>query len=380
MNNPNFKETNKTTIENIEWISDVLVYTLKNISNAFYLACIIDKKNIEIYKYTYETKAFKNIGKINIINYYYTSMKYFYNPLNKQEYFFIINENDEIEIYLIKSETNFELIQKLKFINKDDINENNNNDNILINIDEDDNDNNTDSIAGDTFTSFNYSDVLYDENDKNVYVIINYLIMQNAGGSMSSLDCYNSKSNNIYIFKDEKLNLIKTFKYDIDFNVNNITYIKNNLNKKYLIDAHNTNDLILIEIKPNYNNYEIENMFNDDNNKNILSNFIKSQCYYDSCIIYGRNNFDYLYVSEGNKLMIINLTQKNIDVIDFNQIYLRNIYNWDKNYLIFFQIGEIYIYDITKNKIITRNKKENCIGFRSYHFQNKNEALGIFKY
>ena len=36
-------------------------------------------------------------------------MKYFYNPLNKKEYFFIINDNDEIEIYLIKNENNSEI-------------------------------------------------------------------------------------------------------------------------------------------------------------------------------------------------------------------------------------------------------------------------------
>ena len=71
--------------------------------------------------------------------------------------------------------------------------------------------------------------------------------MQNAGGSMSSLDYYNSKSNNIFIFKDGKLNLIKTFKFDIDFNMNNLIYMKNALDKKYLIDAQQNNNLILIE-------------------------------------------------------------------------------------------------------------------------------------
>ena len=73
--------------------------------------------------------------------------------------------------------------------------------------------------------------------------------MENAGGSMSSLDYYNSKSNNIFTFKDGKLNLIKTFKYDIDFNINNLIYKKNDFDKKYLIDAHEENNLILIKIK-----------------------------------------------------------------------------------------------------------------------------------
>ena len=108
MNSPFFKETNKIIIdENCKGVSEILVYALKNISNAFYFACLIYKKNIQIYKYGYETKSFKNIGKIDVISSYFKSMKYFYNPLNKQEYFFIINDYDEIEIYLIKNENNF---------------------------------------------------------------------------------------------------------------------------------------------------------------------------------------------------------------------------------------------------------------------------------
>ena len=117
---------------------------------------------------------------------------------------------------------------------------------------------------------------------------------------MSSHDYYNSKSNNIFTFKDGKLNLIKTFKFDIDFNINNLIY--SNFGKKYLVDAHEKNNLILIELKANYDNYEIENFFNGDNNKNKFSyfNFIRSQCSYGTCMIYGKNNFDYFYIFEGN--------------------------------------------------------------------------------
>jgi len=273
MKNPLFKETNKISIECKE-ITDILVYQLKNISNAFYFACLIYRKNIQIYKYSYETKSFKNIGKIDVISSYFKSMKYFYNLLDKKEYFFIINDIDEIEIYLIKNENNFELIEKLNYINDEDNNNNNNNN--ILNIDDiDDIDNDSDSAGGGaTFTNFNFLGIFYDENDKNVYVIISYLIMQNAGAD-SSLDFYKSKSNNIFTFKDGKLNLIKTFKFDIDFNMNILIYEKNDFNKKYLIDAHENNNIILIELKSNYDNYEIENLFHDDNNKNELSFFLE---------------------------------------------------------------------------------------------------------
>ena len=49
MNSPNFKETNKISIEeNCKEVTDILVYKLKNIPNAFYFACLIYRK---IYKY-----------------------------------------------------------------------------------------------------------------------------------------------------------------------------------------------------------------------------------------------------------------------------------------------------------------------------------------
>ena len=66
-----------------------------------------------------------------------------------------------------------------------------------------------------------------------------------------------------------------------------------------------------------------------------------------------KNNFDYLYIFEGNKLMIINFTEKKVDKIIEFQIYFNSIQYWNNNYTIFFKYGEIYVYDINNNKIIT---------------------------
>ena len=378
MNNPIFLENNKFLIEeNCKEVIDILAYQLKNISNAFYFACLIRKQNIQIYKYSYETKSIKKIGKLDVISSHCNSMKYFCNPLNKQEYFFIINDNDEITIYLIKNEDNFKLIQKLNYINNDDINNNNN----ILNITDDD----TDSMGGGggTFTDFNFLDVIYNQNDKNVYIIISYLIMKN-GGSESSFDYYNAKSNNIFIFKDNKLNLIKNFKFDVDFDMNNLIYINKDSDKEFLINSEQTNDLILIELKSNYDNYKVENFFKDNNNKNQLANFIRSQCSHQSCIVYGKNNFDYLYIFCSNKLMIINFTEKKVDkiideIIDFKQYYITTIHNWNNNFIIFFQYETLCIYDINNNKIITQYKKDKCTLFQNYSFPDKNEILGIFQ-
>ena len=386
MNNPNFKETNKILIEDYKEVSDILVYKLKNISNAFYIACSIRRKDIQIQKYCYETKSFKNIGKIDVDVLISKAMKYLYNPLDKKEYFFFINDNDQIEIYLIKNENTFQLIQKLKYINDEDINiinnnnNNNNNNENIIDLDLDLNDS-FGVNGGAMFTSFNFLDVIYNEMDKNVYVIIIYFLMQNAGGDDSSLDFYRSKSINIFKFKGGKLNLIKTFKFDTDFNMNSLIYINKDCGKKYLIDAYQKDNLILIELKSNYNNYQIENFFNDDNNKNKLSNFIRTECFYGSCITYAKNKFDFLYILQGNKLMVINFTVKNIEkIVDFNQTYFLSIHNWNNNYLIFFQYGILYIYDIDNNKIITRHKKVNCRFYQSHFFQGNGKDLAIFMY
>ena len=377
MKNPNFKETNKILIKEKE-VSDILVYELKNIQNAFYFACLIFRNNIQIHKYSYETKSFKTIARLDVNGSYAKGMKYLYNPLDKKEYFFIINGNDEIEVYLIKNENTFKLIQKLNYINKEDLDIINNNNNKNKNkknnkiIDLDDSFDRDD--GGVMFTSFNFLNVIYHEG--NVYVIINYLLMQNAGGDDSSLDYYRSKSINIFKFKDVKLKLIKTFIFETDFNMNCLIYINNDSGKKYLVNAYQNDNLILIELKSNYNNYQIENFFSDVNNKNMLANFIRGECFYDSCIIYGKNNFDFLYILQGNKLMIINFTMKNVDkIIDFNQTYFLRINNWNNNYIIFFQFRTIYVFDINNNKILQNIERKIVELFKVILFQVKKRIL-----
>ena len=50
-----------------------------------------------------------------------------------------------------------------------------------------------------------------------------------------------------------------------------------------------------------------------------------------------KNNFDFLYILQGNKLMVINFTAKNIEkIVNFDQTYFLSIHNWNNNYLIFF--------------------------------------------
>ena len=104
---------------------------------------------------------------------------------------------------------------------------------------------------------------------------------------------------NLLICSNSKMinkNLIKIFKFEINFNLNSLIYINNDCGKKYLLDSYQRNNLIIIELKYNYNNYEIKNYFNDDTNKNKLSDFLKREDFYDICNIYGKNKFYFLYI------------------------------------------------------------------------------------
>jgi hypothetical protein len=93
-----------------------------------------------------------------------------------------------------------------------------------------------------------------------------------------------------------------------------------------------------------------------------------------------KNNFNYLYIFERYKLIIINFTEKKVDKIINFQTYFNTIHNWNNNYIIFFKYGEIYVYDINNNKIITDYKKERCIGFISHSFPGKDKTLGLLRY
>ena len=91
------------------------IYKLKDINNAFYLAFYLyNDKDIIIYKKLYEKEKFEKIStiKINLTILEQLIIKYFYNPLNKKEYLFVVKSQDVLEIYLIITENKFKLIYK----------------------------------------------------------------------------------------------------------------------------------------------------------------------------------------------------------------------------------------------------------------------------
>ena len=87
---------------------------MKDINDAFYISFIIGNKGIVIYKYHYEKKILEKINtiKINVCFIEEIMIRYIYNDLDRKEYLFVEKGPDNLFIYLIKNEKNYELINK----------------------------------------------------------------------------------------------------------------------------------------------------------------------------------------------------------------------------------------------------------------------------
>ena len=223
------------------------IFQLKSKNNSIYIAFLayLSESNwIIFYKYIDKTKIFKEISRLKINTDFFPTqikLKYFYNPLNNKEYIFISRCNEEIiEIYLIKDENKYENYNiEYKGIYKRGYNNN---------------------ISADLF------EVFYNEYDKNIYVIISYIIQEYYGpfdypmGIVKYID--------IMKLEKKKLKLIKTFTFDLINNGDVLNLIYKN-NKNYSIIIILNNNIQIIEIK---NELRIENLV-PINNK--LSDFLK---------------------------------------------------------------------------------------------------------
>ena len=152
--NPVFKDIQTISKDNCKGFE---IYQLKSKNNSIYIAFLTYSSESEwiiFYKYIDKTKIFKEISRFKISTDYYfpqIKLKYFYNPLNNKEYIFMLGCSGEIiEIYLIKDENKYEKINiEYKGIYRRGFNKN---------------------FSSDLF------EVFYNEYDKNIYVIISYII------------------------------------------------------------------------------------------------------------------------------------------------------------------------------------------------------------
>ena len=128
----------------------------------------------------------------------------------------------------------------------------------------------------------------------------------------------------------------------------------------------------IIEIKYNYDNYQIQNFFGEENDLQQFKELIKGGFNFKGCIIKisndnnDGNNNDYLYISVGEKIgekyneskikniIIIDLSQRKIIKNIHINIKVCSILNWNNKYLILATEQSLYIFDTRINKIISK--------------------------
>ena len=373
--NPCFKKKEIFSYDNCLWFE---IYKLKDINNAFYLAFYLyNDKDIIIYKKLYEKEKFEKIStiKINLTILEKLIIKYFYNPLNKKEYLFVVKSQDVLEIYLIISENKFKLIYKQEdFFDSFEKGRRN-----LFN----------------NYTIIELFDIIYNKFDNNIYIIISYFI----GDYCYAIDSFSYNSNYIKLLtlKNDKLNLIKEFDFKIDYTykIMNMTYQDKYLKKYYILMLRDDN-LQLIEIRQNYNDYQIQNFFKSEIDLQQLKELIKDGSYFNGLIINmpNDNNNDCLYISvekiksqkyndsiKKNFIIIDLLQRKIIKNIKLN-IEVCFILNWNNKDLILATNKSLYIFDTRINKIIS--KYSNLFGGVVYFsalktlFSLKNNFYSLF--
>ena len=354
------------------------VYKLKNINNAFYLAFFTEKKGIIIYKYLYEKKIFNKISsiKINASIFNEIKIKYFYNPLNNKEYLFIVKSFDDIEIYLIKNEAKFELIKKEEtFLNQFEKD-------LRYSVHD--------------ISDIALFEIIYNQYDKNIYVITSVYFGEETGYELASPH-YISNNIIIYIFKNDKLELIKGFSFIMSDpkDIMNIIY-EDKYSKKYYIINIRDDTIYLIEIKQNYDNYQIQNLIESENDLFKLKDFFENKNNFKGCIINEKNNNDYLYLIENKKIIyyknLSNSLERNLIIIDlFNRKVLKNIelnikvnsiINWNNRNIIITSNKSFYIFDTRTNKLISKysnnSGESKNIGLIKPFYDIKQRFYGLF--
>ena len=340
-----------TIFKNIQTISKDIcqgfeIFQLKSKNNSIYIAFLayLSESNwIIFYKYIDKTKIFKEISRLKINTHYSLpkiKLKYFYNPLNNKEYIFMSRSDEEIiEIYLIKGENKYKNIKiEYKDIYRRGFNRN---------------------LETDLF------EVFYNEYDKNIYVIISYIIYEYCCFFDFPIEIV--KYIDIMNLEKKELKLIKTFTFDLKNNGDVLNLIYKN-NKNYSIIIILNNNIQIIEIKEKNlridNLVPINNKLNDflkleSRPKNDYEIIVKFQPY----SIINDINKDYLYITKykndnenGKKsdLVIIDLFKKEIFKYINLTFFASSFIQWNNNNIIFMTFDSFYIFDINTYQITTK--------------------------
>ena len=354
------------------------IYKLKDINDAFYISFLINGKGIVICKYYYEKEMFEIINtiKINVSSLEDIMIGNIYNDLDKKEYLFVEKGYNNLFIYLIKNEKNYELI------NKDECED--------IDLDLDLSDG-RDSYSIRDIQEINLFKVIYNQFDKNIYIITVYDI----GYVKEIFKHYNTKIFSIKIFKENKL---------ISYNLNysdydeyycrgkDLIYEDKNSNKYYIL-SFIKNNYRMIEIKEYISNEtididiisDIQFIVNSEKDIKTIEDFFDKDFFNFYAKIFYQHNVTYLYISRAkediSEIIVIDLFKRTIFKQFKLNIEINSFQNWGLEYLIILSNNSIYIFDLYTNQIIT--KYSNLL-FEEYttrittYFSKKNNFYGLF--
>ena len=157
---PIFKNLKSNNIDH-DFNIKYYIYKLKNINNAFYILFLNYDNGISIYKFYYEKKMIEkiNIIKINSSFFEEIMIRYIYNDFDKKEYLFVEKGPENLFIYLIKDEKNYELI------NKEECNDYEFDDNLIFEYGRNSN------PHCEEIKEINLFEAIYNQFDKNIYII-----------------------------------------------------------------------------------------------------------------------------------------------------------------------------------------------------------------
>ena len=313
--------------------------------------------------------------------------RYFYNKLDKKEYFFVEKGFDNLFIYLIKNENHYELINKNEckdfgydyFSISDDIYYN-------------------EFIPNEE--KLDLFEIVYNQFDKNVYIIS----IQSFGyrGSYININTgYDSKKFNIKIFKENKF-ISSDLLYSKKFLKSADLIYEDNHSKKIYILSLIEKKYIMIEIKEYISEQEIdienfkdiENIVYSEKDIKTLNDFIDKSIESDTIcdnnrfckhIFYGYNG-NFLYLSnnfEGtlSEVIVIDLFKRKIIKQFILNIEISSFENWGLQNIIISSKNSIYIFDPYTFQIITKysNIWENgySIIIQTF-FLKENNFYGLF--
>lgn len=369
---PNF-QNQKTIIDNynfisysnyssirLEFESCYEIFKLKSINNAFYIAFpLIDNEGLlKINKYNYTAEQCEEVFSLQI-NVKIKKIKYFFEPLSKTEYLFI-NLNNSLQIYLIKNEKEYELVNEYK------------------------KEGSTGgySIIKRLLPIYNF-EIFYNKYIEKNFLIISFLYQRGC----------TSKRNDIHIieFGENKLSLIKSFWFPtMDGRKLNIIY-EDKIAQTFFLLIYVKHIIKYIEITDNFKFSsidEIPNFFDSGEGLKKLNEIFPRIYYEYGCIISNNNNDDdYLYLCDkiGN-LTIINLVKKEIiKQLNMNinlNLRINSIIGYN-NKKIFFGLDKSFIiFDIDNYKIITKyninlDNNDSLISVKLFNYENNKYYLFI---